>query len=437
MQRLILLALFSIQLIGCQQLTTFKEEFFPTTSQTETEEKLVTPVKEAPPSELEVQKLLRQKQIDPLTKYIEIHQNNKNQFDNVQMVRIERDKRCAQIAKRYQKMEKTAENLNQLREGYNYSCPRVVSDFAATVLTDKPSSEALPKNPMVSDVEVKKLLRQKRIDPLTQYIEKHQNNPEKAEQVSVVRAERDKRCGHVEKEYAKKDKNHNHLTRLTKGYQYSCPAVVKDFAAKLPGDSANALAVTTTSTGPLPENNGTVDETQEALNACETALKQQEFNVAFTRCKPLAEQGNASIQYKLGLMYEEGKGVEKDLAMALQWLQRAAEQNFSKAQLLIGRKYYTGAGVPRDLTKAAEWYRLAAEQNDAEAQYILGIMYELGQGVPQDFVLAYQFFLLSAAQGHTAATTSRGEMDTKLSPEQVAEGQRLAREWSEKYTSKK
>jgi len=57
--------------------------------------------------------------------------------------------------------------------------------------------------------------------------------------------------------------------------------------------------------------------------------------------------------------------------------------------------------------------------------------------VPQDFVLAYQFFLLSAAQGHTAATTSRGEMDTKLSPEQVAEGQRLAREWSEKYTSKK
>ncbi|OQW95307.1 MAG: hypothetical protein BWK79_02905 [Beggiatoa sp. IS2] len=438
MQRLVLLTLlFSIQLVGCQKLTAVKEVFFPTTTQESREETVATQLNES--RRLEVQALLHQKYIDPLTKYVEIYQNDKSRFDHVQTVRIERDKRCLQIAKRYAVMEKTAINLAQLREGYNYSCPRVVSDFAtrvATLVKVETPPEEPPKKRVVTDATVKKLFRQKHIDPLTQYLEKYQNDSTKTEQILVVKEERDKRCAEVEKEYTSKEKNQSNLTRLTNRYHYSCPQIVKEFAAKLtplPTEISSSSAV---SLSTLPDEDSHKIDSKETLEACETALKQQDYAIAFAQCEPLAEQGNASIQYKLGLMYEEGKGVEKDATIALKWLRQAAEQNFSKAQLLIGRKYYTGEGVSKDLATATQWYRRAAEQGDPEAQYVLGVMYELGQGVPQDFVLAYQFFLLSAAQGHPAATASRGEMDTKLSPGQVAEGQRLAREWSNKYTLK-
>jgi TPR repeat protein len=81
--------------------------------------------------------------------------------------------------------------------------------------------------------------------------------------------------------------------------------------------------------------------------------------------------------------------------------------------------------VPQDYGEAAKWYRKAADQNYALAQSSLGPMYQLGRGVPHDEILALMWYHLAAAQGDDYAKEARDE----LTPDQIAEAQRLAREW--------
>ena len=82
-------------------------------------------------------------------------------------------------------------------------------------------------------------------------------------------------------------------------------------------------------------------------------------------------------------------------------------------------------------TALKEWRPLAAQGN-AAAQALLGMMYEEGQGVPKDYVQAYMWLSLAAAQGYERATKLRDKLAEKMTPAQVAEAQRLAREWKAK-----
>jgi TPR repeat protein len=85
--------------------------------------------------------------------------------------------------------------------------------------------------------------------------------------------------------------------------------------------------------------------------------------------------------------------------------------------------------VKQDYAEAAKWYRKAAEQGDICSQYELGMMYEDGHGVPQDFVQAYMWFDLEAAQGLPNGQDKRDSIAKKMTPAQIAEAQRLTREW--------
>jgi hypothetical protein len=117
------------------------------------------------------------------------------------------------------------------------------------------------------------------------------------------------------------------------------------------------------------------------------AYQQGDYKTAIKELRPLAEQGNADEQFILGLMYDNGQGVTKD-----------------------------------DQT-AVKWYRKAAEQGQANAQTSLGVMYALGQIVAKDEVLAYMWFNL-ALNGEL-----RDFIAKRMLPEQIAEAQRLSREW--------
>jgi hypothetical protein len=86
--------------------------------------------------------------------------------------------------------------------------------------------------------------------------------------------------------------------------------------------------------------------------------------------------------------------------------------------------------VPQDYAEAMRWYRLAAEQGDADAQGNLGVMYDTGTGVPQDYVAAHMWFNLSAAQGDASGSKNRNRMANKMTSAQIAEAQRLARDWT-------
>ena len=59
----------------------------------------------------------------------------------------------------------------------------------------------------------------------------------------------------------------------------------------------------------------------------------------------------------------------------------------------------------------------------------LGLMYTVGSSVPVDYVSAHKWFNLSASRGNPAALAYRIELAREMSSEQVAEAQKLAREW--------
>jgi TPR repeat protein len=79
----------------------------------------------------------------------------------------------------------------------------------------------------------------------------------------------------------------------------------------------------------------------------------------------------------------------------------------------------------KDISRCQE----AAEEGRAEAQYNLGLLYSTGQGVPQDYVLAHKWFNLAAMAGNTDAREVRRELARDMTAGEIAEAQRLAREW--------
>ena len=138
-------------------------------------------------------------------------------------------------------------------------------------------------------------------------------------------------------------------------------------------------------------------------------------------------------------MYREGKGVSQDYTEAVKWFGLAAEQGLADAQYNLGGLYYSGQGVPQDYAEAVKWFRLAADQGDAGAQYNLGIMYSEGQGVAHDLVKAHMWFNLAASrfpasktEYRDSAIQNRDLAASRLTPAQLAEAQKLAREWKPK-----
>jgi uncharacterized protein len=163
----------------------------------------------------------------------------------------------------------------------------------------------------------------------------------------------------------------------------------------------------------------------------------QDYVQAAAWYRKAADQGDASAQSNLGVMYNNGQGVPQDYVQAAAWYRKAADQGDASAQHNLGVMYYIGQGVPQDYVQAVAWYRKAADQGDASAQYNLGVMYSRGQGVPQNFVQAHKWYNLSAAQEtdkepRELSTKNRDLVAAKMTPAQIAEAQRLAREWRPK-----
>ncbi len=162
------------------------------------------------------------------------------------------------------------------------------------------------------------------------------------------------------------------------------------------------------------------------------AAKRGDYDTALKEFRLLAEQGDATAQTFLGLMYSSGEGVPQDDQEAVRWFRQAAGQGFGEAQYILGSMYLQGLGVVQDYGEAAQWYRRAAEQGNAAAQYNLGEMYALGRGVPQNYIQAYMWNSLAAAEGFEIAITDQYVLESLMTPEQLAEAQRLAREWKPK-----
>jgi TPR repeat protein len=150
----------------------------------------------------------------------------------------------------------------------------------------------------------------------------------------------------------------------------------------------------------------------------------RDYVAALSWFRKAADQGAASAQGELALMYLRGHGVPKDTVAAIRWARKAtkygikvgvaaydsgdyatsmqilrplADRDFASPQFFLGLMYANGRGVTRNDATAADWYRKAAEHSEhSGAQINLGLMYENGRGVPQDYAAAIRLYRKAA-----------------------------------------
>jgi TPR repeat protein len=208
------------------------------------------------------------------------------------------------------------------------------------------------------------------------------------------------------------------------------------------------------------------DDFEDCANA--SALISADASKAASACRRLAEKGDAAAQNALGALYSTGHGVPQDQKVATAWYRKAADQGLAEAQCRVATAYYSGLGVPRDYSEAANWARKSADQGFVQCQHNLGVayakgqgvtrdyneavtwyrkaadqgfgaaqaglcvMYANGRGVPQDLVLAHMWCDLAVASGFKDATKFRNSFAGKMTPKQIADAKRKAREWKPK-----
>ncbi len=150
--------------------------------------------------------------------------------------------------------------------------------------------------------------------------------------------------------------------------------------------------------------------------------KELDYAKALEWWRESAEHGNANAQYKVGICYGNGYGIERNDSLALEWLEKAAPgltklalQENADAQYHLGYCYEYGNGKELNDSLAKVWYSKAvpgltklAEQDNAVAQYLLGYCYDFGKGAAEDKQEAAKWYRKAAEQGHAVAQCSLG-----------------------------
>jgi TPR repeat protein len=182
-------------------------------------------------------------------------------------------------------------------------------------------------------------------------------------------------------------------------------------------------------------------EEMEEVRPAEDAYMKGDSKKTFKILKPLAEKGNSYAQNKFARMYELGffkdignKSTD-DIHEAVKWYELAAEQGNSESLYNLGNLFYIGKKKPMlhiNYVRAAGYFRRAAETEDKISMYVLGKMYHEGTGVIQDYVQAHMWLNISNSKGHKQAIKLRDIIEKKMTKDQIAEAQELARNWKPK-----
>jgi S1-C subfamily serine protease len=149
----------------------------------------------------------------------------------------------------------------------------------------------------------------------------------------------------------------------------------------------------------------------------------------FEEIKARAENGDAALQYQLGLSYFNGTSVTKDYLEAARWWRKAAEQDYAPAQYQFGLCYYAGYGVGQDYAESVKWWGKASERGNTPAQYDLGCCYFYGYGVDKNLVLADKWLNIALASGNELARPLLPKVEELMSSEQLATAQQAVHDF--------
>jgi len=129
------------------------------------------------------------------------------------------------------------------------------------------------------------------------------------------------------------------------------------------------------------------------------AYEFEEYTNAFKWLKPWAKNGEAEAQYRLGLLYEKGLGIDLNTRLALKWYRLAAQDGHRAAKRRLKNLRKSAANAGGTESVATQWYLDSAEEGDPEAQYNLAFMHETGWSVPVDDIEAAKWYEKAAKKG--------------------------------------
>ena len=123
---------------------------------------------------------------------------------------------------------------------------------------------------------------------------------------------------------------------------------------------------------------------------------------------PLARAGDPMAARNMGLLFQHGLGVRKDIEEAVLYYKIAADKGVTTAQLVLGLMYLKGEEISQNLPEALRYLTAASDANNPVAQWNLGLMYENGLGVLPSKEHALQLFHQSARGGYEKAVLKLG-----------------------------
>ena len=123
------------------------------------------------------------------------------------------------------------------------------------------------------------------------------------------------------------------------------------------------------------------------------------YDEAFKWYTKAAAQGHAAAEYNLGFLYDDGRGVKKDISKAIEWYAKAAAKGHAAAQNNVGLCHHEKG----QHEEAFKWCSKSAAQGHAFAECSLGSLYEDGDGGKKDISKAIEWYAKAAEKGHALA----------------------------------
>jgi TPR repeat protein len=122
----------------------------------------------------------------------------------------------------------------------------------------------------------------------------------------------------------------------------------------------------------------------------------QDYKMGMRWMRVAANKGLAEAENDVALLYQRGWGVDRNDAEAIKWYRRAADHGMVTSQVNLADAYVVGSVVQQNLDEALKWYRIAADQGSPYAENVVGLTYERGFHVAQDEAEAFRYFRRAA-----------------------------------------
>lgn len=150
------------------------------------------------------------------------------------------------------------------------------------------------------------------------------------------------------------------------------------------------------------------------LRSLAADAEKYKFATAFLKLNEmLAERGDMSALSVLGMLHAEGVGCDKNLVIAIQYLERAAAQGNARAYYYLGDLFTTGKSFEVDINRALSNYRMAAERGIPEAYETMGDLFADGRLMARNLAHAIELYDKAADCGSTSARRKSDEMKAK------------------------